>query len=199
MKSGVEAINGGLGWPSPRVGDGGQPHHLGDHSGGRDHLRCPVHGHIGRVPGDDLEKTRERARLSAEMVIDQFVADIEIWSHQRYQATPALAPSGTQELHGIPHLGFPVLSRESKPMSRIRVFQVATGNVGTEMIKRIAHRPDLELAGLHCYTPRRSAATPGDRRRRSHRGHRHRHGRGDHRAHPDVVTFHGVFPTRTST
>ena len=43
VKSGAEAINGGLGWPSPRVGDGGQPHHLGDHPGGRDHLRCPVH------------------------------------------------------------------------------------------------------------------------------------------------------------
>jgi hypothetical protein len=27
------------------------------------------------------------------MVIDQFEADIEIWSHQRYRATPALAPS----------------------------------------------------------------------------------------------------------
>ena len=37
----------------------------------------------------------------------------------------------------------------SKP---IRVFQVATGNVGTEMIKRISARSDLELVGLHCYT-----------------------------------------------
>ncbi len=35
----------------------------------------------------------------------------------------------------------------------IRVFQVATGNLGTEMIKRIAAHPDLELVGLHCYTP----------------------------------------------
>ena len=36
--------------------------------------------------------------------------------------------------------------------STVRVFQVATGNVGSEMIKRIANRDDLELIGLHCYT-----------------------------------------------
>jgi hypothetical protein len=33
----------------------------------------------------------------------------------------------------------------------IRVFQVATGNVGTEIIKRIATQPNLELIVLHCY------------------------------------------------
>lgn len=33
----------------------------------------------------------------------------------------------------------------------VRVFQVATGNAGNEMIKRIANHPDLELIGLHCY------------------------------------------------
>ena len=34
----------------------------------------------------------------------------------------------------------------------IRVFQVATGNVGSEMIRRIATQPDLELFGLLCYS-----------------------------------------------
>ena len=34
------------------------------------------------------------------------------------------------------------MSLTDKP---IRVFQVATGNVGSEMIKRIADQPDLEL------------------------------------------------------
>ena len=34
----------------------------------------------------------------------------------------------------------------------IRVFQVATGNLGTETIGRIQRHPDLELVGLHCYT-----------------------------------------------
>lgn len=35
---------------------------------------------------------------------------------------------------------------------KVRVFQVATGNVGSEMIKRITRHPDLELVGLHCYS-----------------------------------------------
>ena len=41
------------------------------------------------------------------------------------------------------------MSANRKP---IRVFQVATGNVGSEMIRRIADRPDLELIGVHCYS-----------------------------------------------
>ena len=39
--------------------------------------------------------------------------------------------------------------KTSKPL---RVFQFATGNVGTEMVKRIAQHPDLELIGLYCYS-----------------------------------------------
>jgi hypothetical protein len=35
----------------------------------------------------------------------------------------------------------------------IRLLQVATGNVGSEMIRRITQRRDLELVGLHCYSP----------------------------------------------
>jgi len=35
----------------------------------------------------------------------------------------------------------------------IQVFQVATGNVGSEMIRRITQRRDLDLVGLHCYSP----------------------------------------------
>jgi 4-hydroxy-tetrahydrodipicolinate reductase len=37
--------------------------------------------------------------------------------------------------------------------SPLRIFQVASGNVGTEMIRRIQKHPDLELVGLHCYSP----------------------------------------------
>jgi 4-hydroxy-tetrahydrodipicolinate reductase len=33
------------------------------------------------------------------------------------------------------------------------VFQVATGNVGSEMVRRLRHHPDLELVGLYCYSP----------------------------------------------
>jgi 4-hydroxy-tetrahydrodipicolinate reductase len=35
---------------------------------------------------------------------------------------------------------------------RIRVAQFATGNVGSEMVRRIATRPDLELVALYCYS-----------------------------------------------
>jgi 4-hydroxy-tetrahydrodipicolinate reductase len=44
----------------------------------------------------------------------------------------------------------------------IRVFQVATGNLGTEMIKRIASQPDLELIGLHCYTTEKVGRDAGE-------------------------------------
>ena len=48
---------------------------------------------IGRLPGDDSPKAAERARIFGQSIIEQFEADIEIWSHQRYQRNPALAPS----------------------------------------------------------------------------------------------------------
>ena len=44
----------------------------------------------------------------------------------------------------------------------IRVFQVATGNLGSEMIKRIAGDPDLELVGVHCYTPEKIGRDSGE-------------------------------------
>ena len=50
-------------------------------------------------------------------------------------------------------------ARTSQP---VRVFQVATGNVGTEMIKRIATHPDLELIGLHCYTTEKIGRDAGE-------------------------------------
>ena len=40
-----------------------------------------------------IGREHQRAQEFGQMVIDQFAADIEIWSHQRYQANPALAPS----------------------------------------------------------------------------------------------------------
>jgi phenylpropionate dioxygenase-like ring-hydroxylating dioxygenase large terminal subunit len=43
---------------------------------------------IARLPGKDEEKSRAVARRHAQGVIEQFLADIEIWSHQRY-ADPA--------------------------------------------------------------------------------------------------------------
>ena len=45
---------------------------------------------------------------------------------------------------------------------RIRVFQVATGNLGSEMISRIQRHPDLELVGLHCYSPDKIGRDAGE-------------------------------------
>ncbi len=44
-------------------------------------------------------------------------------------------------------------SRSGDHNQIVTVFQVATGNVGSQMIKRIQSHPDLELVGLHCYSP----------------------------------------------
>jgi 4-hydroxy-tetrahydrodipicolinate reductase len=49
------------------------------------------------------------------------------------------------------------------PMQRsIRLLQVATGNVGSEMIRRITQRRDLELVGLHCYSPDKIGRDAGE-------------------------------------
>jgi len=80
----------------------------------------------------------------------------------------------------------------SKP---IRVFQVATGNVGSEMIKRIATQPDLELVGVHCYSPDKIGRDAGDIAGLAPNGVT---ATGTIEeiiaAKPDVLTFHGVFP-----
>ncbi|MFE9323280.1 dihydrodipicolinate reductase [Nocardia sp. NPDC052278] len=77
----------------------------------------------------------------------------------------------------------------------IRVFQVATGNVGTEMIKRIGNHPDLELIGLHCYTPEKVGRDAGEIAGLAPNGVIAT-GSVDEiiAAAPDVLTFHGVFP-----
>lgn len=77
----------------------------------------------------------------------------------------------------------------------IRVFQVATGNVGTEMVKRLQTHRELELVGLHCYSPEKVGRDAGEIA-----------GIGPIgvlatgtveeilAAEPDVLTFHGVWP-----
>ena len=39
---------------------------------------------------------------------------------------------------------------------------MASGNVGTEMIRRIQNHPDLELIGLHCYSPDKVGRDAGE-------------------------------------
>ncbi|MET7771816.1 Rieske 2Fe-2S domain-containing protein [Nocardia sp. NPDC005366] len=45
---------------------------------------------IGRRPGDTSTELPTRAKFLADAVIEQFTADIRIWSHQRYCDPPAL-------------------------------------------------------------------------------------------------------------
>ncbi|MGV0837978.1 NAD(P)H-dependent amine dehydrogenase family protein [Mycolicibacterium thermoresistibile] len=77
----------------------------------------------------------------------------------------------------------------------IRVFQVATGNVGTEMIRRVAAEPGLELIGLHCYTPDKIGRDAGELAGLARSGVIATGSVDDIiAARPDVLTFHGVFP-----
>lgn len=79
--------------------------------------------------------------------------------------------------------------------SPLRVFQVASGNVGTEMIKRIQNHPDLELVGLHCYSQDKVGRDVGEIAGIGPIGVMAT-GTVDEilAARPDCVTFHGVWP-----
>lgn len=81
------------------------------------------------------------------------------------------------------------------PDRRLRIFQVATGNVGTEMIRRIGQHRDLELVGVHCYTPEKVGRDVGELAGIGPIGV-HATGKIEDilAAEPDVLTFHGVFP-----
>lgn len=77
----------------------------------------------------------------------------------------------------------------------IKVFQVATGNVGTEMIKRLQQQPDLELVGVHCYTTGKVGRDVGELAGIGPLGITATGSVDDIlAARPDVVTFHGVWP-----
>ena len=77
----------------------------------------------------------------------------------------------------------------------VRVFQVATGNVGSEMLRRIRRHPDLELVGVHCYSPGKVGRDVGELVGMPPMGV-WATGTVDEiiAAHPDCVTFHGVWP-----
>lgn len=83
-------------------------------------------------------------------------------------------------------------------LAPIRVFQVATGNVGTEMIRRIGRHRDLELVGVHCYTLEKAGRDVGELAGTDPIDLKAT-GTVEEivAAKPDVVTFHGVFPDET--
>ncbi|MGA8257991.1 MAG: hypothetical protein WB767_15585 [Nocardioides sp.] len=77
----------------------------------------------------------------------------------------------------------------------LRVFQVATGNVGTEMVKRLQTHRDLELVGVHCYSPEKVGRDVGELAGLAPVGVLATGTVAEIlAAKPDVVTFHGVWP-----
>lgn len=77
----------------------------------------------------------------------------------------------------------------------IRLFQVATGNVGTEMVRRVQRHPDLQLVGLHCYSPDKIGRDAGEIVGIKPIGVTATGTIEDLiAARPDCVIFHGVFP-----
>jgi 4-hydroxy-tetrahydrodipicolinate reductase len=78
---------------------------------------------------------------------------------------------------------------------KLRVFQVATGNVGSEMVGRIVEHPDLELVGLYCYSPDKVGLDAGEIVGIAPLGVTATGDVADVlRAKPDVVNFNGVWP-----
>ena len=77
----------------------------------------------------------------------------------------------------------------------LRVFQFATGNVGSEMIKRLVAHPDLDLVGLYCWSPDKIGRDAGEIAGIGPIGVRAT-GKLDDvlAAKPDVVNFNGVWP-----
>ncbi len=159
--------------------------------------------HIGRTPGKDSERAETKAREFGLEVIRQFEQDVEIWRHQRYSDPPALATAEHEGFTAIrtwakqfyPRRARRIPERLKRLNTPLRVFQVATGNVGSEMIKRIALRPDLELIGVHCYSPDKVGKDTGELAGIAANGVKATGSISEIiAAKPDVVTFHGVFP-----
>ena len=215
VKSGVEAINGGLGIAVTKSWGMVDNRTISaitpvDHS--TSDVRFMVY--IGRKPGDSSPRAESKAH--------EFGAGGHPAVHPgcaHLAASALFGSTGAGELrdgrvHRNSQVGHPVLSRRtrrerrrvasqsrerSNPMSAthkpIRVFQVATGNVGSEMIKRIATQPDLELIGVHCYSPDKIGKDAGELAGLAPNGVKAT-GSIDEiiAAKPDVLTFHGVFP-----
>ncbi|MBX5488915.1 MAG: Rieske 2Fe-2S domain-containing protein [Mycolicibacterium hassiacum] len=94
VKSGVEAINGGLGIAVTKswgMVDNRTVSAITPVDERTSDVRFTVY--VGRTPGRDDERAESKARAVGEEIIRQFSQDIEIWAHQRYSDPPALAPS----------------------------------------------------------------------------------------------------------
>jgi phenylpropionate dioxygenase-like ring-hydroxylating dioxygenase large terminal subunit len=91
VKSGVEAINGGLGVAVTKswgMVDNRTISAVTPVDDRTSDVRFMVY--IGRKPGDDSPRAEARARDFGQEIIRQFVQDVDIWQHQRYSDPPAL-------------------------------------------------------------------------------------------------------------
>lgn len=104
VQSGVEAINGGLGIAVTKSW-GMVDNRTISALTPVDESTCDVRFmvYIGRTPGDDSPRAEARAQSFAQVIIEQFQADIAIFTHLRYTDTPALT--------GAEHDGFTALRR----------------------------------------------------------------------------------------
>ncbi|MCG5432167.1 Rieske 2Fe-2S domain-containing protein [Mycobacterium sp. MYCO198283] len=99
VRSGVEAINGGLGIAVTKswgMVDNRTISAVTPVDEATSDVRFMVY--IGRTPGRDDVRAERKARQFGDEVIRQFTQDIHIWSHQRYSDPPALA---TAEYEGF--------------------------------------------------------------------------------------------------
>lgn len=94
VRSGVEAINGGLGiavTKSSGMIDNRTISAITPVDDRTSDVRFTVY--IGRTPGKDLPRHEVKAQEFGAEVIRQFAQDVHIWSHQRYSDPPALSNS----------------------------------------------------------------------------------------------------------
>src|SRR6202008_2130144 len=94
VKSGVEAINGGLGIAGTKSSgmiDNRTISAIPPVDESTSDVRFTVY--IGRTPGKDTSRAQAKAQEFGQEIIRQFSQDVYIWSHQRYSDPPALSAS----------------------------------------------------------------------------------------------------------
>ena len=183
VNSGVEAINGGLGIAVTKSWGMVDNRTISaitpvDES----HLRRAVHGlhrpHAGQGPGAGRGR---RPRSSARRSSGSSSQDIHIWQHQRYSDPPALASAEFEGFTAIRNwakqfypdgIGGSAAEVYAAPerLNRNECIRQADPRVpGRHRQRRLrddqAHRrtqPDLELIGVHCYSPDKIGTDAGE-------------------------------------
>src|SRR6476620_5791215 len=102
VRSGVEAINGGLGIAVTKswgMVDNRTISAITPVDDRTSDVRFMVY--IGRKPGDDSARAEAKGREFGQEIIRQFTQDVDIWQHQRYSDPPALAGAEQQGFTAI--------------------------------------------------------------------------------------------------